>query len=484
MTRLLATFAIALAARAADLPKLPPATMGLIDRARGLPPEFSADTLLTLAASPRIAERAWKLHLIDEAFTAAGQSQLPYAYTCHGAVDITVCQERDDRGLSALTLRTRAIEAMLELDAPRALAMFQELAPPKVPAPTCQDVTTPTVSAWYVTAGKVFERAFTAKQREKEEDLHLLETVIASMQSPAQVVPAMQMLSALKLTADRRKGLLTRFAVVLDSVYANDRQFADFEWAIVPAAFPEVPEGRFLPRPFLPEVTEVAMYLPALRAYIVRQLTGPRCSDHNKAGALPPSAVKFNALVAKVDPGALLYKPISEDEVKPLKDEGTFKYELPWQSQRSKELLDAEKWLNHGNRQLPDDKRFWTLEERSTETWMARYHDTMKLLADWKEEEESSADTHYWLVAQSYAQMASLVPPGPERENAMGVFLNFVETRYAAVKSRNLWFTFVRDLLAQARRTKDPKERAWILDHLERSANPVISLYATLAASN
>ena len=49
----------------------------------------------------------------------------------------------------------------------------------------------------------------------------------------------------------------------------------------------------------------------------------------------------------------------------------------------------------------------------------------VKLLAGWKEEEEASADTHFWLVAQAYSDIAMLVPPGAERENAMGVFLNF-----------------------------------------------------------
>ena len=110
-------------------------------------------------------------------------------------------------------------------------------------------------------------------------------------------------------------------------------------------------------------------------------------------------------------------------------------------------MLEAERWLQHGNRPLPDSERFWTLEERSTDEWIARYQDTMKLLAGWKEEEEASADTHYWLVAQAYSMLARLIPPGPARENAMGVYLNFLETRYTAVKSRNLWFVWVRDLL-------------------------------------
>lgn len=471
---------LAVCASAADLPKLPPATMGLIDQARALPPEFSADTLLTLAASTLVTERPWKLQLIEEAFSTAAHAQVPYPFICHGPVDITECQEKDERGMSALGLQTRAIVAMLDLNQQKALAMFQDLAPPRVSAVTCRDVVTPDVSAYYETAAKVFERGFTARQREKEEDLHLLETAIASMQSPAHVTPLMQMLSGARLTAEQRKALLARFAVVLDQVSGSDRMFNLSEWALVPAAFPETPEPRHLPRPFLPEAPDVAMYLPALRSYIVRQLSGPRCSDHVKPGKLPQSAANFNALAAKLDPAALLYQPITEEEIKPSKDGGTYQYDLPWQSQRAKDVLAAERWLNHGNRDLPDAKRFWTLEERSKDEWTARYQDAMKLLAGWKEEEEATPDTHFWLVAQAYGQLAALVPPGPARENAMGVYLNFLETHYTAVKSRNLWFVFVRSMLNDARRTQDQKERDWILDHLGRSSNQVIALYASL----
>ncbi len=443
--------------------------MGLIDQARALPPEFSADTLLTLAGSRLIGEREWKLQLIEDAFSTAAQAQLPYPFVCHTAVDVIQCQETGGikGGINALGIQTRAIEAMLALNQQRALAMFQEMTPPKVSSVTCQDVVTPDVSAYHQTAAKVFELGFTPKQREKEDDLRLLETVIASMQSPADVTPVLQMLFAVKVTADQRKALVTRFAAVLDGVSGSDRVFNLTEWALVPAAFREA--------------LEVTMFLPALRSYIVRQIGGPRCSEHIKPGKLPQSATNFNTLAAKLDPAALLYKPISEDEAKPLKDDGAYKYELPWKSQRSKDLLAAGRWLQHGNRDLPDSQRFWTLEERSKDEWITRYQDAMKLIAGWKEEEEASADAHFWLVAQAYSMLATLVPPGPARENAMGVYLNFLETRYTSVKSRNLWFVWVRDMLGSARLAKDPAEREWILDHLARSANPVIALYTSLS---
>jgi hypothetical protein len=84
-------------------------------------------------------------------------------------------------------------------------------------------------------------------------------------------------------------------------------------------------------------------------------------------------------------------------------------------------------------------------------------------------------------MAQAYSMLATLVPPGPPRENAMSVHLNFLETHYAAVKSRNPWFVWVNDMLGSAHRARDPLEREWILDRLARSANRVIALYANLS---
>jgi hypothetical protein len=45
-----------------------------------------------------------------------------------------------------------------------------------------------------------------------------------------------------------------------------------------------------------------------------------------------------------------------------------------WQSPRSRQALEHLRRLIHGNRDLPDRERFWTLE-RSTNEWNARYLD-------------------------------------------------------------------------------------------------------------
>lgn len=142
------------------------------------------------------------------------------------------------------------------------------------------------------------------------------------------------------------------------------------------------------------------------------------------------------------------------------------------------------RWLTQGNRNLPDAQRFWTLQERSTTEWNARFLDTMKLIEGWKEEEEESPRDYLFMVAHTYAVLAALVPPGQARENLMGNYRAFLETHYTVTENRNLWFAQGNEVLRRTHFDKDPKERAWILEELSRSANPIIALYAKLEALN
>jgi hypothetical protein len=132
-------------------------------------------------------------------------------------------------------------------------------------------------------------------------------------------------------------------------------------------------------------------------------------------------------------------------------------------------VLAALKWLNHGNRNLPGDKRFWTAEERTSNEWNAHFTDTLKLIEGWKEDEEESADDWFGMVSEALELLAEKVPPGSQRDVAMGRFLGFMEARYAVVENHNLWFTQLHGLW----RSKD----RWIVEQLSHSRDPVIALY-------
>src|SRR5262249_11521915 len=92
------------------------------------------------------------------------------------------------------------------------------------------------------------------------------------------------------------------------------------------------------------------------------------------------------------------------------------------------------------------------------------------LIEGWAVDEEPSPEDYLFMVAHTYATLAGLIPPGPLRDNTMGRYLNFLETRYAEAENRNVWFTPVKQMLQ--------KREGWVLERMAHSRNPVIAAYA------
>src|SRR5215469_751524 len=218
--------------------KQAPQTVALIEQARALPPEFSADSLLRLANSSLIVGDKWKLQLIEEAFWAGEHAFLPYKQWADRMDSLPTRAVRANR-LEALTLQTRAVQAMLPLNPQKALQMFAQIHSPVLPELRCSDGLTPDVSDYYQAVGAVFTQAFTPSQRKAEEDMDFLKQQIGSLSSPSQVAPALQMVLALNVTPEQRNSLLTAFAGSLDRIAGSDRSFSSAEAALVPEASPD-----------------------------------------------------------------------------------------------------------------------------------------------------------------------------------------------------------------------------------------------------
>ena len=190
--------------------------------------------------------------------------------------------------------------------------MFRGIPSPDPPRLTCQDAATPDLSAYYQTAMRLFASAFSAKERTAEDDVQFLQQIIASIQSPSQIVPALKMMpeAGARMTASQRQQLAGAIAGVLDRVAGSDREYAASENVLVPSALSEMHDSQ--------------MFVPALRSYIVRHLSAARCSDAIPAGGLPESARQFNALIARLSPTTAQLRPIALEEAQPLRVEGAF----------------------------------------------------------------------------------------------------------------------------------------------------------------
>jgi hypothetical protein len=461
--------AVRVAAQTAEPePKRPAAALALTDRARSLPSEFCADSLLRIAKTDLILDPKWKRELIEEAFRTGARAQLPLKRRGAIHTDTRQAHESWTNDLEALTLQLRAVLAMIPFDPIRARILFEEIALPELPNPECKDPLTADVDMYYTTAAKVFEKGFTPKELEKEEHLLFLERMIGTMRSPVQVGPVANMLRAVFVTPVQRAGLHSRYAVMLGSIRGSSRVFGGTGPGSLTALMVLRQDGVPLP----PLAT-------AIRGYLTNHLSGPRCTDHLAAqGKLTAAAQAFNMLIRPL--GLTDVKPISVDEDTPSKIEPAYRLDEFWQSPRSKQVLEELRWLTHGNRDLPGDKRFWTLDERSTIEWTTRFYETLKLIEGWKEDEEPSREEYSAMKAHTYGTLARLAPPGKPREMAMGQWIQFLEQNYFLVENHNYWFTDVKFMLDETKATKDRENRDWILGELTRSANPIIALYADL----
>jgi hypothetical protein len=427
-------------------------TEALLDRARALPPEFAADAMLRIVSDPkRFDSREQRIEIVEDAFRLAALAQMPWPVRGRGFHTDTRPGWQEfagGTGLNSLDLQARAIQAMQTLDPARLVRLFNEMRPLVLQPGTCQDPLRPRLAHYYTAMLLVARHGFTAEEKRKGEPERFLQERIRAIVSPAQ-------LSGFKSAGkEPTAGMLHALAAALPQVHHD---WLGFVYA----------DGD------LPESPETAR---AVRDYIVRSLRGPRCGGRSyvrTVGDVPMPVERFNTYVTKIRPD-LQIEPIDAAKLEPSRTEDPPKVQEFWQSAQSKQILDDLRWLNHGNRNLPDDKRFWTVEERRSPEWNERYLALLKRMEGWSAEDEASPADYFHMRAHVYQSLTRLVPPGTQRTNAFRNFISWLNGAYNDRVPHAEWFTHVKHVLGEA------KSEPWLLDEMERYGNAVLSMEALL----
>src|ERR1035441_9315039 len=168
---------------------LPPIFADLADRARAQPAEFAADALLRIAEAPTTADVAWKREILEDAFHLAAGAQQPFARRKVTGWPASLFDKAYGQGLDALTLQSKAVQAMLAVDFKKARELLGDMPAPRIPRLACDDALVYDVSVFYATVGEVAARGFSAKEAAQGEPFHLLQRYAADATSPAQAAP-------------------------------------------------------------------------------------------------------------------------------------------------------------------------------------------------------------------------------------------------------------------------------------------------------
>jgi hypothetical protein len=435
----------------------------IVTAARATPAEFSADALLRIASThPKDAQA-----LIEQAFERAAGAQI--AYKRRSAV-----ARPDSPGaywnrvygqeLDVQSLRLRAVDAMLPIDAAKAREMFEKIPPRRLTSIPCSDFLVYDVSHYYDALGALAKGAADGGK--------LLERYALGITSPVETVPAALLIAHSDAPDDRFKLLVDGFSKALAKISGDDRSFT--------ASFMLGPAIQELAAATKRRGISPLPLLESYRVYLVIHLSAARCADDDLmyAGGVAfgmnmPQPVELSA----VNPASFFNEKLRMDPLQPVQELETTPSRLEGVATGLRSCEDAEcraiqeqfrgLIFQSGGAPYPPDAR------KSPE-WQARFKTYVAALAAWKEETSSSPAEHYRLKARAYLDLLGLATDGPSREMTLSAMLDFMARSRASAASLMEWFLPVDALIA--RLTLEGKDTAL----LREAKDPVISLYANL----
>jgi hypothetical protein len=445
----------------------------LVSEVRSAPPEFAADLLIRIAESKQITDVKWRKELLVDAFGVASGAQQsvrrvmtgPYPVdTSAGYLGKALTQQLD-----ALSLRCRAIEALLTVDKAKARELFAEITPLEFEPVQCQDGLAYDLSPFYKTVRALIQTGFTPQEVRQNEQVRFLESQVYSMTSPSRVAPLAEIIVSADLKQASKARLVDLFSIQLAKISGDDRSFSHWKSAVAREVLKliELCKTQGIPTTDL---------IRALRTYYVTHLSAKRCSDTIRSPGQTTSQIReinqFNSRVRLLAEKQI--PPIEEHEAKPARlDPGVTVYHY-WTSPKSRELL-----MNFKRLRFASERTEFTPEQKDTTEWKAALSDFLVQLRDWSPEADVSQEAHLNQKCSLFEGTIDLLPMGLERDQVIKDYVDFLGVFDLARGSRIEWFLHVNSLYRKARLDR-PDGQSKLLGLLAISKNRILYLYGQL----
>jgi hypothetical protein len=408
---------------AAEPVKLAEPFRSISDMAAAAPPEFTADALLRMVESGKLADKNARLQLIDQAFQLAASAKFPVrmqglAGTTTDTASGSLGQAYDLK-LDALSLESRAAQDMLPLDPSKARELFGQIVKPMLAPLTCDDALVYEPSEYYRALSAVVNGGFTPKEKAKDEPFNLIEDAVGLATSPSQLAPLAKAIESAGVSAAQRQMLWVRFGGLLESMQPDDRSFG--------AALAAVS----------------SVNAPGIQASLEKYRQKSHGCQADAPGAQPP------------------------------KKDSTPKLDRYWQSTAAQKLLEAGKKL----RFAPNTQTL-SAADRATPEWQQQLADYLNLIADWTADQEPSDAVYYHEKCLVYTSLLDLVPPGAQSEKILADYVDFISNSGMYQQSPAEWFVEPHTLLDRSQ--SDGARQAKISDAYQHSGNPVLVLTIVL----
>ena len=443
-----------------------------ITYAQSVPPEFSADLLIQLVESGEIKDAKRRQDLLVEAFYTAAKAKEPVKLLAlpGGAVDSRAGYRAiaAKAGFDTLSLQSRAIRALVPLNKQKARELFSEIKF-KLDPVSCENTLGYEVDAYFTTIQTITQSGFSAEEIRLGAPASFVENYISKINSPNQILPAVKLLLSLQTTNLELEILSRAFSSALQQIPSDDRSFAA-PWNSTAGSMDEL-ISLFNRRGLSPD-----KLVEAYRAYLINQLSGPRCADTTSK----QQQELENGLVTHFNEKLRLisYKKIpaiAEDEIKPLKREGTALNEAYWTSAKSKSILLRMKKLRFSG----PGKEF-TPAEKESAGWQSQLSELLKELASWSPEDEKSEEDYFHQKSVIYYALFKSIPAGAQydgiRDEAVRDFAGMLGNSPLQKDKPAEWFLHAKVLIERVNKAQSA-ERDKLINVINSSRNNVLQLY-------
>jgi len=459
---------------------VPPAEIeSAIDMAHAAPGEFAADALLRIATLEPL-DSARRIRLIEEAFNRAAEAQQPFKRRSamqRFSSNAGFLEHAFGQDLDALSLRTRAVQAMLLLDASKARRLFTDIPPLDVPPVPCDDFLVFDIDRYYEALAGVKQLAFTPKEIKDGAAYQFLLQGIAMIASPVQVAPAARAILASGLSGAEFPGAVAAFLTALRKIAGDDRSFTyslPAAGAQVLALIEECRRRQTSPLPLI----------EAYRVYLISNFSATRCADNDlsqgsgvggAAGygrALDPrssDAIRFFNERIRMTP----LQPIQAAEAAPLSQAGAAGGLRACESGECQAVARLYRSLVF----MSDGRAFPSSINQSVE-WREQFQQFLTALADWPDASGAEAAQQFRDKCAFYGEAIRLSPDEHTRDAALLGMLGYLQRGRSLANSRVEWFLPVNMLIGRV--GLDPLGWGHLTESLRRSSDPVIALYTQL----
>jgi hypothetical protein len=442
--------------------------------------EFAAEALIRIAGIDTV-EKPRKIALLEEAFSRAAEAQLPYkrrAAITKIPGPAGIFNRVYAQGLDAMSLRLKAVNAMLPLDPQKAAEMFRRIPPVKLPLLTCEDYMVYDVDGYYELLGRIEAQTLTAAEIEKGDEFRLLQPYIAAVDSPVELPAAAHLIADSKVNDKDFQQLVGDFAKAMAGISGDDRSFT------YAAAGPQI---QAIVKAAQSRKISPLLLLESYRLYIVKHMSGARCVDDdlmiNEGGSFafadsrvtdqqqgPDPALYFNAHL-RMPP----LQDIQEQEVTPSKLEGAASELRGCDDDTCKAIVGKYSDLIWDSQRNP-----YTPAHKETPEWQKQFQDFLTALAAWQPQGASFSAEHFREKCALYNDVSSVAPKAPGRESVLRAELDFVRKSKTATENRAQWFLPISALIGRV--TLDPQGLGRLTGDLRDAGDPIVTLFVELEA--